>query len=395
MARAPSTAVLVLRRGRTRVRCSRAGRRALRTGSGLRPRRAGAGGGWRSLSVDRAPSKPGWQESSRPEVGLAPGHREQLVAQVRGRMPAPHGTIMLGWLRRQGATFPVMPAAEAMQDTRPVTRSDLARDLRGLGVRPGGVLMVHTRMSAIGWVVGGAQTVVTALLDVLGPAGTLMAYVGWNDSTGGMIRWPREWQEAYRAECAPFDPQFSETDRQMGRVPERIRTWPGAKVSGSHFRRMTAIGAAAGWLTEDQPWHHGFGPGSPLAKLVEADGQVLLLGAPLDRLTILHHAESLVDSPQKRMARHVIPVREGGEGVWRDVFDHDTSTALGAFPYERAVGDQDSFAVIGQLALDAGCGGSGLGGKAVSHLFPAGPLVCFGIEWLSREFGPERSPEQE
>jgi aminoglycoside 3-N-acetyltransferase len=89
-----------------------------------------------------------------------------------------------------------MPAAEAMKDIRPVTRSDLARDLRGLGVRPGGVLMVHTRMSAIGWVVGGAQTVVTALLDVLGPAGTLMAYVGWNDSTGGMIRWPREWQEA-------------------------------------------------------------------------------------------------------------------------------------------------------------------------------------------------------
>ena len=285
-----------------------------------------------------------------------------------------------------------MPAAEVMQDTRPVTRSGLARDLRRLGVRPGGVLMVHTRMSAIGWVVGGAQTVVTALLDVLGPAGTLMAYVGWNDSTGGMIRWPREWQEAYRAECPPFDPQFSETDRQMGRVPERIRTWPGAKVSGSHFRRMAAIGAAAGWLTKDQPWHHGFGPGSPLAKLVEADGQVLLLGAPLDRLTILHHAESLVDSPQKRMARHVIPVREGGEIIWRDVFDHDTSTALGAFPYERAVGDQDPFAVIGQLALDAGCGVSGLVGKAVSHLFPAGPLVRFGIEWLSKEFGPERSP---
>jgi hypothetical protein len=68
---------------------------------------------------------------------------------------------------------------------------------------------------------------------------------------------------------------------------------------------------------------------------------------------------------------------------------------LGAFPYERAVGDQDPFAVIGQLALDAGCGVSGLVGKAVSHLLPAGPLVRFGIEWLSKEFGPRRSPEQE
>jgi hypothetical protein len=51
------------------------------------------------------------------------------------------------------------------------------------------------------------------------------------------------------------------------------------------------------------------------------------------------------------MAHHVIPVREGGEVVWRDVVDHDTSTALGAFPYERAVGDRDPFAVIGQQAL--------------------------------------------
>jgi hypothetical protein len=45
----------------------------------------------------------------------------------------------------------------------------------------------------------------------------------------------------------------------------------------------------------------------------------------------------------------VIPVREDGEVVWRDVVDHDTSTAIGAFPYGRAVGDRDPFAVIGQL----------------------------------------------
>src|SRR5215469_4763374 len=81
---------------------------------------------------------------------------------------------------------PRVPSAEVMRNARPVARSDLVRDLRALGVQPGGVLMVHTRMSAIGWVVGGAETVVTALLDVLGPAGTLMAYVGWNDSSGGL-----------------------------------------------------------------------------------------------------------------------------------------------------------------------------------------------------------------
>ena len=62
-----------------------------------------------------------------------------------------------------------------------VARSRLARDLENLGLGPGGVTMVHCRMSALGHVVGGAETVVRALLDAVGPGGTLMAYTGWQD----------------------------------------------------------------------------------------------------------------------------------------------------------------------------------------------------------------------
>jgi aminoglycoside 3-N-acetyltransferase len=227
-----------------------------------------------------------------------------------------------------------------MRSTRPVTGHELTQDLCALGVRRGTVLMVHTRMSAIGWVVGGAETVVAALLDALGPDGTLLAYVGWSDGTGGMDEWPPEWQDTYRRARPPFNALFSESDAQMGRVPERIRTWPGAKVSGSHFRRMVAIGPKAGWLTENQPWDHAFGPGSPLAKLVEAE-----------------------------------------------VHDHDTSTARGAFPYQRAVGDREPFEVIGRLALQAGAGVTGQVGEAESHLFAAPRLVAFVMDWLTGHFG--------
>ena len=59
-----------------------------------------------------------------------------------------------------------------------VARSRLARDLEKLGLEPGGVAMVHCRMSALGHVVGGAESVVRALLDAVGPEGTLMAYTG-------------------------------------------------------------------------------------------------------------------------------------------------------------------------------------------------------------------------
>ena len=55
-------------------------------------------------------------------------------------------------------------------DHPPVTRSELAAALHQAGVRAGGILMVHTRMSAIGWVVGGEDTVVLALRDALGIA---------------------------------------------------------------------------------------------------------------------------------------------------------------------------------------------------------------------------------
>ena len=72
----------------------------------------------------------------------------------------------------------------------PVGRAQLAADLRALGVNPGIVLMVHARVSALGWVVGGTGAVVHALLDAIGPDGTLMAYAGWEDDPYGMASWP-------------------------------------------------------------------------------------------------------------------------------------------------------------------------------------------------------------
>ena len=80
-----------------------------------------------------------------------------------------------------------MPEQSVFQSGRlPVVRSRLVDELRRLGVRPGAVLMVHARVSALGWVVGGTGTIVLALLDALGPDGTLMAYAGWEDDSYGM-----------------------------------------------------------------------------------------------------------------------------------------------------------------------------------------------------------------
>ncbi|MDP9383882.1 MAG: AAC(3) family N-acetyltransferase, partial [Actinomycetota bacterium] len=112
-----------------------------------------------------------------------------------------------------------------------VTRPRLAADLRRLGVREGGVLLVHTRMSALGWVVGGSEAVVRALLDALGPEGTLMGYASWQEHVYQASDWPPEHREAYLAEPPLFDPATGEAARDHGRIPERVRTWPGARRS--------------------------------------------------------------------------------------------------------------------------------------------------------------------
>ena len=268
-----------------------------------------------------------------------------------------------------------------------VTRSRLAADLRGLGLREGGVAMVHTRMSAIGWVVGAAETVVLALLDALGPEGTLVAYASWEEHAYHDGERPQVHLDGYRAEPPAFDLATSEAARDHGRVPERVRTWPGARRSFHPEASVVAVGPRAGWLVEPHPDDDGYGAESPFARLVEAGGQVLMLGAPLDTVTLLHHAEAIARVPDKRLITFRVQVGDAE----REYTDIDTSD--GAFPYERLGLAEDPFAVIAGSALAAGIGVRGPVGAADSVLFPAPELTAFAVAWMEERFtgaGPAR-----
>jgi aminoglycoside 3-N-acetyltransferase len=270
--------------------------------------------------------------------------------------------------------------------TGPVTRSEIARGLRDLGVREGGVVMVHTSMSALGWVVGGEDTVVLALLDVLGRRGTLAAYAGWDENPYHLAAWPEEWRRAYEAELPPYDPAISVADHEVGRVPERIRTWPGA-VRGEHPEaNLVAVGPRGAWLVSPHPFDEAYGEGTPLARLVEAEGQVLLLGAPLETITLLHHAEALADVPTKRRVTYRMPIARDGDTVWVELHDIDTSS-IGALPYENVIPPEtDPFEFIAREALNAGIGIGGRVGESTSHLFDASNLVRFAVRWIEDRF---------
>jgi aminoglycoside 3-N-acetyltransferase len=268
--------------------------------------------------------------------------------------------------------------------TAAITRSQLARQLRDLGVAEGGALMVHTRMSAIGWVVGGAGGVVGALLDALGPRGTLLAYASWEEHVYHAGEWPQAHVEAYRAEPPVFDVATAEAARDHGRVPERVRTWPGARRSFHPEAMVVAVGAGADRFTCDHPQEDGYGPGSPFGRLCDVGGQVLMLGAPLDTITLLHHAEAIARVPAKRTVTFTIPVLDGGRVVSRSYTDIDTSR--GAYDYERLGLGEDEFAVIGREALEAGIGSRGRVGSADCALFGARELTAFGVAWIEAHF---------
>ena len=266
-------------------------------------------------------------------------------------------------------------------ETPPATRSMLVRDLRELGVGAGGTVMLHVSVKAIGWVVGGPDVVIQSLLDVLTPNGTLMMYVSWEDSPYEMGQLSEELQQAYLEECPPFDPQRSRAFTDWSILTEYLRTWPGACRSDHPDASFAAVGKLAEWITANHPLQYGYGPGSPLAKLVEAEGQVLLLGSPLHSLSLLHHSEHMADVPGKHVLRYGMPVLKDGERVWVDIEEFDT---------DRLIGEDsgpDYFKAIPREYLASARGREGKVCAAPSYLFDAAPLNAFAIEWLERSFG--------
>lgn len=266
-----------------------------------------------------------------------------------------------------------------------VARSRLARDLEKLGLTPGGVAMVHCRMSALGCVVGGAETVVSALLDALGPDGTLMAYTGWQDAPPDDLGdLDEETKQTYIEEHPAYDPRVALSCRDHGRIPEALRTWPGARHSWHPEAGVAVVGLLADELTAEHPYDDAYGVGTPYARLVELGGQVVVLGAPLNTVTLMHHAEAVAEVPDKRRVHYDSPVFVGGERLWRTFSDIDTSE--GALPYEHILGEEDYIEHIARSALAAGKGRSEPVGEAKAYLFDARGLVEHAVDWIEWNF---------
>ncbi|MBD3851493.1 MAG: AAC(3) family N-acetyltransferase [Acidobacteria bacterium] len=159
-----------------------------------------------------------------------------------------------------------------------LNRADLARDLRRLGLRAGDWVLVHSSLKMVGYVDGGADTVVDALLGVLGDDGMLVV--------------PTFTFTNFKP---VFDPET--TPSQMGALTEAVRQRPHVVRSLHPRHSFGALGKQATWLTDGHLEAGSVGLGSPIDKLAQRGGYVLLLGVGHTTNTAIHAAELLADLP--------------------------------------------------------------------------------------------------
>ena len=160
---------------------------------------------------------------------------------------------------------------------RELSISELVEQLRTLGVREGSVLLVHTSFRTVRPVEGGPLGLVRALREALGADGTLVMPT----MTDG---------------ASVFDPRSTPT-HGMGITAEVFWREPGVVRSTHPGGSFAAQGPKAEWICQPQPLSPPHGPDSPVGRVHELGGQILLLGATHSENTTLHLAESIAQVP--------------------------------------------------------------------------------------------------
>ncbi|MCW3840072.1 AAC(3) family N-acetyltransferase [Micromonospora yasonensis] len=262
---------------------------------------------------------------------------------------------------------------------RPHTRASLAAQLRALGVRPGGIVLVHAGLGGLGFLCGGPEAVLLALRDVLGPDGTVVVPTHTPDNSDP-AGWsnppvPADWWPVIRAELPGFDPAVTPS-RFMGALAELVRTWPGARRSDHPQVSFAALGPVAERIVAGHPLADMLGEGSPLARLYDLDADVLLLGVDHDCNTSLHLAEYRQPAPPRRRCGAAVLAGDGGrEWVW----------------WEDVVLDEGDFARLGADLEATGAVRLGPVGDGTGRLMRQRVAVDFAVDWLARNRRTEES----
>ena len=252
-----------------------------------------------------------------------------------------------------------------------VVKSDIADALRSIGLQRGDSVMVHTSLGKIGYVCGGAQAVIEALIETVGDMGTIMmptqSWKNLDPETG--VHWDADeddW-DLIRENWPAYDKDITPTNT-MGAVAEMFRLWPGAVRSDHPARSVAAWGKNAVYLTEKHDLSDIFGETSPIGKLYALDGKVLLIGVDYDKNTSIHLADVRAEYPGKHTCVEHSAVMGNGKRVWKS--------------YETLYVDGEDFIDIGRAFEAVHTVFRSKIGGAELRIMKQRELVDFAVEWI-------------
>ncbi|CAM3046515.1 AAC(3) family N-acetyltransferase [Paenibacillus sediminis] len=203
---------------------------------------------------------------------------------------------------------------------KPITGQDLVEQFSKFGIHEGMTLLVHSSLKSIGgWIVGGAETVILALEQVLGAEGTLIMPTQSSQLTDPATwMYPPadpKWWDLIKDNMPPYDPQFTITVG-MGIIPETFRKQKGVIRSRHPHVSFAAWGKDAEQMMAHHSLDCGLGEQSPLARIYDSDGWVLLLGVGHDSNTSFHLAEYRAQYEGKQEIVAGAPVKSGEGKEW-------------------------------------------------------------------------------
>jgi len=300
-----------------------------------------------------------------------------MITEIINRSYAllPAGKRNSGMMNEKLLLRNLMSELDVIKSTKdgPVTVDSIKKDLLSLGVSKGMVLLVHSSLSSLGWVCGGPVGVILAFEGVLGPEGTLVMPTHSGDLTDPE-KWanppvPERWKEIIRQTMPAFDPDFTPT-RGMGRISETFRKQAGVLRSNHPHVSFTSRGKHVEFITGNHGLHFGLGEDSPLARIYELEGWILLLGVGHEYNTSMHLAEFRAEFPGKKEIQQGAPILQNGVRRWVKLDELDENS--------------EDFEEIGKAYQKSG--GkilTGQVGNARVELIPQRDLVDFTVEWMS------------
>lgn len=252
-----------------------------------------------------------------------------------------------------------------------ILKQDLLAAFHELGMHEGMTVMAHTSLSSMGYVCGGAPTVIEALLETVGKEGTIMMPTqSWKNLDPDVGVHPEvsetDWQ-IIRDYWPAYDKRTTPT-QTMGVVAELYRQWPGTLRSDHPARSVSANGKMAGFLTGHHDLSNIFGDGSPIGRLYDIDGYVLLIGVGYDKNTSLHLADARAEYKSKHTTIEHSAIMENGCRVWK--------------AYETLYVDGKDFTQIGEAFEQMHPVAKVRLGNAVLRLMSQRQLVDFAVRWI-------------